>query len=207
MTTLRPPAPYRLTHGKRNPIAAWLDKLGLFGLRSYEKFVPKEVFALPNDQIALFLRHLWATDGSVRWDEKAGLGRIYYASTSRRLVDDVMQLLLRIGVQSRIARTRKAGYRDCWFLWIDRAQNQAAFLTKIGVHGSRGRKAEQVLKELNMRVRRPGADTVPKEVWIRIKEVLAERNWADQDFALATGTRFDGSRMWTTRRAVRACTG
>src|SRR6185312_10578931 len=34
VTTLRMPAPYRLTHGKRNPIAAWLDKLGLFGKRS-----------------------------------------------------------------------------------------------------------------------------------------------------------------------------
>ena len=30
----------------------------------------KQVFALPNDQVALFLRHLWATDGSVRWDAK-----------------------------------------------------------------------------------------------------------------------------------------
>ena len=49
------------------------------GKRSYEKFVPPEVFALPNDQVALFLRHLWATDGSVRWDAKIGLGRIYYA--------------------------------------------------------------------------------------------------------------------------------
>ena len=64
-TTLRLPAPYRLTHGRRNPIAAWLDGLGLFGARSHEKFVPHEVFNLPKRQIALFLRHLWATDGSV----------------------------------------------------------------------------------------------------------------------------------------------
>ena len=34
VTTLRMPAPYRLARGKRNPIASWLDKLGLFGLRS-----------------------------------------------------------------------------------------------------------------------------------------------------------------------------
>jgi replicative DNA helicase len=197
VTTLRLPAPYHLTDGKRNPIAAWLDRLGLFGKRSHEKFAPQEVFALPNDQVALFLRHLWATDGSVRWDAKVGLGRIYYASTSRRLVDDVMQLLLRIGVQSRIARTRKAGYRDCWLLWIDRAQNQTAFLTKVGVHGARGRNAERVLEELNLRARRPGADTVPKDVWRCIRRILADRNWTDQDFALATGTRFDGSKMWT----------
>jgi replicative DNA helicase len=197
VTTLRLPAPYRTTHRKRGPIAGWLEGLGLLGLRSYEKFVPQEVFALPNDQIALFLRHLWATDGSVRWDAKVGLGRIYYASTSRRLVDDVMQLLLRLGVQSRITRLRKAGYRDCWHLWIDRAHNQTAFLTKIGVHGARGRKAQQVLEELNGRVRRPGADTVPTGVWRRVKRILADRNWTDKDFALATGTRFDGSKMWT----------
>jgi replicative DNA helicase len=49
VTTLRLPAPYRLARGRRNPIAAWLDDLGLFGLRSYEKFVPTEVFAMPND--------------------------------------------------------------------------------------------------------------------------------------------------------------
>ena len=95
VTTLRLPAPYHLTHRRRNPIAAWLDGLGLFGLRSYEKFVPEAIFRAPNDQVALFLHHLWATDGSVRWDAKQGHGRIYYASTSRRLVDDVQQLLLR----------------------------------------------------------------------------------------------------------------
>src|SRR5947208_2383305 len=43
-TTLRLPAPFRLTHGVRNPIAAWLDELGLFGLRSHEKFLPQPVF-------------------------------------------------------------------------------------------------------------------------------------------------------------------
>src|SRR6202035_2383992 len=95
VTTLRLPAPYRLTHGRRNPIAAWLDGLGLFGKRSHEKFVPQPVFALPTDQVALFLRHLWAPAGSVRGDDKFGGARIYYASTSRQLVDDVAALLLR----------------------------------------------------------------------------------------------------------------
>ena len=116
VTTLRLPAPYHLTHGRRNPIAAWLDSLGLFGKRSYEKFVPAAIFAAPNDQVALFLRHLWATDGCVAWDAKLGIGRVYYGSTSRQLIDDVRQLLLRLGISSRAHRTRKAGYRDCWQL-------------------------------------------------------------------------------------------
>ncbi len=197
VTTLRLPAPYRLTHGKRNPIAAWLDELGLFGLRSYEKFVPAEVFALPNDQVALFLRHLWATDGSVRWDAKTSQGRVYYASTSRQLIDGVMHLLLRMGVQGRITRTTKAGYRDCWHLTIDRAANQIAFLTKVGVHGAREIKGKEVIGELGGRVRRPGTDTIPVEIWNQVKTNMAEREWSEKDFALATNTRFDGPRMWT----------
>lgn len=197
VTTLRLPAPFRLTHGKRNPIAEWLDSLGLFGLRSYDKFVPAEVFALPDEQVALFLRHLWATDGSVRWDAKTAQGRVYYASTSRRLIDDVMLLLLRMGVQGRITRTTKAGYRDCWFLTIDRAANQTAFLTKVGVYGERGIKVKEVVEKLAGRARRPGTDTIPVEIWDRVKALMAQRNWSEKDFALATNTRFDGPRMWT----------
>ncbi|MCV7025518.1 endonuclease [Mycolicibacterium novocastrense] len=196
-TTLRLPSPYRLARGKRNPIAEWLDTLGLFGLRSYEKFVPAAVFALPDEQVALFLRHLWATDGSVRWDSKTAQGRVYYASTSRRLIDDVLQLLLRIGVQGRITRTSKGGYRDCWHLTIDRAANQVAFLNKVGVHGERGVKAKEVVAQLLGRVRRPGTDTIPVEVWGHVKSLLKERNWSDQQFAVATNTRFDGPMMWT----------
>src|SRR5271170_285357 len=173
VTTLRLPAPYRLTHGRRNPIAAWLDELGLFGLRSYEKFVPQAVFALPTDQVALFLRHLWATDGSVSWDAKFGGARIYYASTSRQLVDDIMQLLLRLGVFSRVAPVRKPGYRDCWHLYIDRAENQTRFLQSVGVHGMRGEQAREVLCKLATRVGRPGGDTIPKEVWSKIGEALS----------------------------------
>ena len=197
VTTLRLPAPFRLTHGKRNPIAEWLDGLGLFGLRSYDKFVPAEVFALPNEQVALFLRHLWATDGSVRWDAKTSQGRVYYASTSRRLIENVMHLILRMGVQTRITRTTKAGYRDCWFLTIDRAANQIAFLTKVGVHGERGLKAKEVVEKLAGRIRRPGTDTIPVEIWDQIRAHMAQRNWSDKDFALATNTRYEGPLMWT----------
>jgi replicative DNA helicase len=64
-TFLRLPAPVELARSGRNPIADWLDGLGLFGLRSPETFLPERLFALPKDQVRLFLRHLWATDGPV----------------------------------------------------------------------------------------------------------------------------------------------
>ncbi|MBY8858961.1 replicative DNA helicase [Nocardia sp. CA2R105] len=196
VTTLRLPAPYRLTHGKRNPIAAWLDELGLFGLRSYEKFVPRRIFALPNEQIALFLRHLWATDGSVRWDEKGRQARIYYASTSRRLVDDVAQLLLRVGVHARIKRITKSGYRDCWHLTIDGADNQTIFARDIGVHGARGVAAQQVLHEIEPIARNTNVDTVPKEVWCKVRDLLTTKHITHREFSAAMGSRFCGSTMW-----------
>src|SRR6201999_4440700 len=196
VTTLRLPAPYRLTHGRRNPIAAWLDELGLFGKRSHEKLVPQPVFALPTDQVALFLRHLWSTDGSVRWDAKVGQGRIYYASTSRRLVDDIAQLLLRVGVFARIKRVRKAGYRDGWHLYIYGAENQARFLNHVGVYGVKAIAAQDILGHLDSVVRNTNLDTVPQEVWSQVKASLVSQAMTHREFASAMGTQFCGSTMW-----------
>lgn len=196
VTTLRLPAPYHLTHGKRNPIAAWLDRMGLFGKKSHEKFVPQEVFALPNDQIALFLRHLWATDGCVHWDAKVRQGRIYYASTSRQLVDDVSMLLLRLGVFARVKRTRKAGYRDSWHLYIYGADNQTRFLRYAEVNGEKWFAGCEVLAKLEGIVRNTNLDTVPKDVWLQIRKLLADRQITHRQFAAAMGTKFCGSTMW-----------
>jgi len=196
VTTLRLPAPYQLTHGRRNPIAAWLDELGLFGLRSHEKFVPQTVFALPTDQVSLFLRHLWATDGSVRWDAKVGQGRIYYASTSRQLIDDVAALLVRVGVFARIKRVRKAGYRDGWHLYIYGAENQAKFLNHVGAHGEKASAAREVRTHLESVVRNTNLDTVPREVWSQVKASLVSWETTHREFAAAMGTQFCGSTMW-----------
>jgi replicative DNA helicase len=201
VTTLRLPAPYHLTHRRRNPIAAWLDELGLFGLRSHEKFVPQRLFALSNDQVALFLRHLWATDSSVRWEHVAGQAKIYYASTSRRLVDDVAQLLLRLGVLAKISRVSKSGYRDCWQLYIDRADHQVRFLSSIGVYGMRGEAAREVLAKLNNRVGRPGTNTIPKEVWNKIAPALAAKRVTHRELSAAMNSHVaDATRRFAPGR-------
>jgi replicative DNA helicase len=196
VTTLRLPAPYHPTHGKRNPIAAWLDEDGLFGLRSHERFVPEWVFGLPKTQVGLFIKHIWVTDGSVGYDEKRRVGRVYYASTSRRLVDDLARLLLRFNVFTRIKRARKAGYRDGWHLHVYGADNQLRFCDDIGVHGDRGVKARALAEQLREVKANTNLDTVPVEVWGRVREVLAEKQMSHRQFASALGTQFCGSTMW-----------
>ncbi|MFI5506165.1 LAGLIDADG family homing endonuclease [Mycobacterium sp. NPDC051804] len=196
VTTLRLPAPYRLTHGVRNPIAAWLDELGLFGKRSYEKFVPAEVFATPNDRVSLFLGHLWATDGCVIWDGKQGQGRIYYGSTSRRLIDDVRQLLLRFGIASRVYRVPKTGYRDCFHLYIQGARNQIRFLNIVDVNGEKYFAGREILKNLNVVKANENVDTVPREVWDLVRQDLKDQGMSHRAFSTAMRIKFCGSTMW-----------
>jgi replicative DNA helicase len=163
---------------------------------SHEKFIPKRVFQLPTEQIALFVRHLWATDGSVRWDDKARQARIYYASTSRPLIDGLAQLLLRVGVLSRIKRVRKPGYRDAWHLYLYGAENQLRFLKDVGVHGERGIAGQAVAERLRELLGNTNVDTVPREVWDRVRETLAAKHITHRDFAAAMGSRFCGSSRW-----------
>nr|WP_312882661.1 replicative DNA helicase [Streptosporangium album] len=195
VTTLRLPAPYRLTHGKRNPIASGLDSLGLFGLGSHEKYVPEGVFSLAKPQVALFLRHLWATDGCVWWDEKIGQARIYYASTSRRLVDDVARLLLRFNVMTRVKEVKKGDYRPGYQLLIYGAENQLRFIDDIGVHGERSAQAERCATALRGITANTNPDTVPREVWDKVRSVLTEKGMTHREFSAQPGTQFCGSAL------------
>ncbi len=195
-TSLRLPAPQRLTHGRHNPVAAWLDSLGLFGLRSHEKFVPAPVFSVPREQVALFLRHLWATDGCVWWDAEVRQARIYYASTSRRLVDDVARLLLRFNVMTRVKEIRKGDDRPSYHLLVQGAENQLRFLDEVGVHGARAAMARTSREALLSVKGNTNLDTIPKDVWDRVRAVLAEREMSHRQFSAALGTKSCGSTLW-----------
>jgi replicative DNA helicase len=185
-----------LAHLLGNPIAAWPDQLGLFGLRSHEKHVPETVFSLPKRQIRLFLRHTWATDGSVTVNRSGRGGRVYYASTSRRLVDDLSRLLLRFGISARVRSTAKDGYRDGYTLEVSGATDQKWFLEQIGVHGAPGQQAAALLSIVRQVHAKPNVDTAPSQVWDRVRTVLAERTMSHRAFAAAMGTAFRGSTLW-----------
>ena len=174
----------------------WLDSFGLSGLRSPEKFIPEPVYSLPKKQLALFLRHLWAADGCVWWDEKARQARICYASPSRRLVDDVARLLLRFNVMTRVKEAGSAGYRPCCQLLICGAENQLRFLDDIGVHGARAAMAGTVREKLAGIRGSANLDTIPRDVWDRVRGVLAERQMTHRQFPAAIGTKLCGGTLW-----------
>jgi replicative DNA helicase len=195
-TTLRLRSPFRLTHGKHNPIAEWLDGLGLFGLRSHEKFVPQDIFSVSKQQIALFLRHLWSTDGSVTVHKSGRGGRIYYASTSRRLVDDVSRLLLRFGIQTRLKTVKKPGYRNGYTLDITGVDSQRRFLQEVGVHGGRSVAATRLLDIVRETKANTNVDTVPTQVWEDVRESVVGAGLTQREFQAALGSQYCGSAFY-----------
>ncbi len=190
-TSLRLPAPYRLTHGRRNPIAEWLDSLGLFGLRSHEKFIPGPIFSLPTEQLALFLRHLWATDGSVTV-AKSGDVRLYFGATSEMMARQLLMLLLRFGIVGRLRAVGNTHGHPQWKVDITGVEEQSRFIDEIGVHGNRGILAQAARLRLSEMRALGRFDTIPSEVWGRISETLTERAMTRYQLQLAVGTRSRG---------------
>jgi replicative DNA helicase len=190
-TSLRLPAPYHLTHGRRNPIAAWLDSIGLFGLRSYEKFMPPQVFSLPHTQLALFLRHLWATDGSITI-AKSGTVRVYYSSTSERLARELQTLLLRFGIAARLRAVGNAYGHPQWTVDVTGVNDQRRFLHEIGAHGERGLAAIAAQQRLEAMTAAGRFDTIPSGVWERVEEVMKERSFTLHHIQVAVGSRSSG---------------
>jgi replicative DNA helicase len=190
-TTLRLPAPYRLARGRRNPIAAWLHSMGLFGLRSHEKFIPRRIFSLSQTQLALFLRHLWATDGSVTV-ANSGAVRVYYSTTSEKLARQLQTLLLRFGIIARLHAVGNVYGHPQWTVDVKGVKDQRRFLTEIGVHGKRGLSAVEAKKRLDLMVAAGRFDNVPSGVWERVGRIMRERSISRNRMQIAVGSRSRG---------------
>ena len=158
----------RLTHRVRNPIAKWLDDMGVFGLRSYEKFVPGKVFKQPRLQIARFLRHLWSTDGciilSIGGDHYAN---IYYASSSPRLASDVQSLLLRLDINARVTRVSQGRKgRTQYHVAVTGKADIERFVAQVGGLGaSKSVHMSAIATHVGSRVANTNRDVVPRDVW------------------------------------------
>ena len=190
-TTLRLPAPYRLARGRRNPIAAWLHPMGLFGLRSHEKFIPSRIFSLSQTQLALFLRHLWATDGSVTV-ANSGAVRVYYGTTSEKLARQLQTLLLRFGIIARLHAVGNVYGHPQWTVDVKGVKDQRRFLDEIGVHGKRGLSAVEAKKRLDLMVAAGRFDNIPSGVWERVGRIMRERSISRNQMQIAVGSRSRG---------------
>ena len=189
------PSPVRLTHGKYHPVRNWLEPHGLWGSRSHDKFIPESVFGLHEGQLALFLRHLWATDGSITISRngRGPVVRAYYATTNRSLADGVRRALLRLGIRSRVAPTRKVGYRICWHVQVTGKPDLETFLRRVGCYGQRGELVEEGLRRLEQIQANPNVDLIPPAVAGRVKQAMGKSGVTHRRLAASLGETYCGS--------------
>ena len=158
------------THHTRSAVTEWLMSLGVWGLRSYEKRVPEKVFEQPAQAIALFLRHLWATDGCVRLKPGFYAPAVYYASSSERLARDVQTLLLRLGINAWLrCRSQKGKGRDQFHVTITGKDDLEKFADLVGATGAYKKAGLQEVRDyLRNRRAKTNRDIIPGSVWQQI---------------------------------------
>ncbi len=159
---------YRLTHKVRNPVVKWLDNLGIFGLRSYEKFIPIQLFEQPQAAIGVFLRHLWSTDGCIKSSKgNCHYPAVYYASSSARLARDVQSLLLRLGINGKLSISPQPGKgRDQYQVWATGKPDLKKFIELIGAVGSYKKQSlGEIADYLEARPANTNRDVIPNDIW------------------------------------------
>jgi len=194
------PPSFHLTHRLQSPVAEWLRGLGVFGLRSHEKFVPLKVFAQPSLHVARFLRHLWATDGCIRYFAGSGhYPAIYYASSSNRLAADIQQLLLRLGINAILTRVSQEGKgRDQYHVTVRGRGDMERFLFHIGGLGDRKEHHQELIEEyFSIGRGNTNRDVVPREVWKRLAvPAMAAAGITTRQLQAGLDTRYCGSTLY-----------
>ncbi|MFH0928153.1 MAG: replicative DNA helicase, partial [bacterium] len=162
------PAPFKLARGKVHPITTWFESLGIAPVHAPEKRIPDAIMQEPPNRIALFLRHLWSTDGNI--SRKLLTGRkpsaaIYYSSTSHELAEQVQHLLLRVGIWSTLRTVPQKPHRPSHQVHIQGKDQQLRFLTLVGAIGKRDLVGKKLITDLLKINPNTNLDIIPVEIW------------------------------------------
>jgi replicative DNA helicase len=168
----------------------WLRELGIFGQRAQEKRVPASVFRLSNRQIALLLKHLWATDGCISPRQQGRGGHsVFFATSSHGLAQDVAALLLRLGIWATIRWSAS----QCFSVSIQGCEQQRKFLAEVGAFGPRVKPAEALQQALADLVANPNRHTLPQTVFETVKAEMKIQEISQREMAGLRGTAYGGA--------------
>lgn len=164
----------------------------LLAQNSREKYLPAGVFQLPNAQLALFLRHLWATDGSIHVGKTKC--RIYFATASELLIRDVAALLLRFGIVARIKHITAAESAEGWFTAdVSGVTQQRLFMREIGAFGARADNIDELMRLLDSTVDNTNVDTLPESVFDYVRAQMQQQGITHRGMASLRGTAYGGN--------------
>lgn len=175
-------------------INKWLRELGIFNQRSHEKHLPEGLFRLGNDQIALFLRNLWATDGTLFTPKTSrSSSRVNFSTNSVLLAHDVAALLLRFGIVARVRSVQQGKYRPMHVVEVSGKEQQWQFLHAIGATGSKIEDAARLRQHLESIQANTNIDTLPIEIFDRVRSSMQAQGISTRQMAALRGTSYGGS--------------
>lgn len=166
----------------------WLQRRYDLQHPATHKRVPAEFYGLSDRQLALFLNRIWACDGWV-CQRKNGRADIGIALASEPFIRDLQQLLLRLGVLSRV-RPRIMHYthngerrsKPAWSLAISDIDSMIAFLNAVGEVYGKEESCRNVRAYVSDRTCNPNADITPMDrpTMSRLRREIgpiAKRSW------------------------------
>lgn len=162
-----------------NELTNWLKSLVIWGCNSHTKFIPKAVFTLKKESVALFLNRLFATDG---WAcvLKSGQIQLGFSSVSEKMIRQVQHLLLRFGVIASLKKRSvkyKNSRRTAFQLDITDARSIKTFAKEIGIIGKES-VFEDFLQILETKNYQTNKDLIPVEIWEHISAVKGSESWS-----------------------------
>lgn len=164
-----------------NTVSHWLRQLSLMGKSALEKRIPRVVFTLTREKIALFLNRAFACDGSVYFPPKGAV--VSYCSSSKDLIYDIQHLLLRFGILSKVRLrnvTYQGGRRQSYELEIQNCEDVIKFCRDIGIFGKEEKIALAYKKALKSRSGNNfSKDTLPVEVWNLVLSEKGKTSWRE----------------------------
>jgi intein/homing endonuclease len=160
---------------EKRSIRKFIEKHGLFGLKSTEKTLSNDIIKLKKENLALFLNKLFSCDGSIY--KENDYWESCYASSSEKMIKQIQHLLLRFSILSKLrGKTIKLNGKTFHsFELVINSVNTLKFIEEIGFFGEKEKRQKTAKKEILSKARNPNIDTIPKEIWDSYKP----KNWAD----------------------------
>jgi len=151
-----------------NSVVRWIEQIGLRNANSYTKFIPDEIFELPNCQIALMIARMWEGDGNI--DPKNRF--VYYATSSERMGRQLQHLLTRFGITSRLRQVQfkyRGGIKFGYQLHVTGNHNLKLFRDSIGINFvSTGRR--ELLTQLVLEA--PQAISTKDSIPLQVRDIV-----------------------------------
>ena len=174
----------------------WLRELGVWNQRSAEKRIPDAAFRLPNEQVALLLRHLWATDGTIWTGTRSSGGRavrVAFSTASQGLASDVAALLLRVGIVARIHTLAQRTGTNLYSVVVSGATEQLRFIDRVGGFGPKAGQAAALALMLAEVKANTNVDTLPIDVWQDVRASMAQRGVTQRQMTALRRTSYGGT--------------